>query len=81
MMFADDTVIYYAHKSAEEIEKVLNKELELMSLYFSHNDLIVNLKKGKTEYMSLRYQQTTFQFTKNFKPKLWIHESQLRGNL
>ena len=28
LMFADDTVVFYAGKSAEEIESVLNSELE-----------------------------------------------------
>ena len=48
-MFADDTVVFYAGKSAEEIESVLNSELENIFRYFIKNDLIVNLRKGKTE--------------------------------
>ena len=48
-MFSDDTVVFYAGKSAEEIESVLNSELENIFRYFIKNDLIVNLKKGKTE--------------------------------
>ena len=49
LMFADDTVVFYAGKSAEEIESVLNSELENIFRYFIKNDLIVNLRKGKTE--------------------------------
>ena len=48
-MFSDDTVAFYAGKSAEEIESVLNSELENKFRYFIKNDLIVNLKEGKTE--------------------------------
>ena len=48
-MFSDDTVAFYAGKSAEEIESVLNSELENIFRYFIKNDLVVNLKKGKTE--------------------------------
>ena len=29
LMFADDNVVFYAGKSAEEIESVLNSELEI----------------------------------------------------
>ena len=49
LMFADDTVVFYAGKSAEEIESVLNSELNNICRYFIKNDLIVNLRKGKTE--------------------------------
>ena len=49
LMFADDTVVFYAGKSAEETESVLNSELENIFRYFIRNDLIVNLRKGKTE--------------------------------
>ena len=48
-MFAEDTVVFCADKSAEEIESVLNSELENTFRYFIKNDLIVNLRKGKTE--------------------------------
>ena len=47
LMFADDTV--YVGKSAGEIESVLNSELENIFRCFIKNDLIVNLREGKTE--------------------------------
>ena len=43
-MFADDTVVFYAGKSAEEIESVLNGELENIFRYSIKNDLTVNLR-------------------------------------
>ena len=49
LIFADDTVVFYAGKPAEEIETVLNSELENIFRYFIKNDLIVNLRKGETE--------------------------------
>ena len=49
LIFADDIVIFLPGKSAEEIESVLNSELENIFRYFIKNDLIVNLRKGKTE--------------------------------
>ena len=48
-MLADNTVVFYAGKSAEEIESVLNSELENVFRYFIKNDFIINLRKGKTE--------------------------------
>ena len=50
-MFADDTVVFWADKFAEETESVLNSELENLFRYFIKNDLIVNLRKGKTEVL------------------------------
>ena len=49
LMFADNTVVFYAGKSGEEIESMLISELENIFRYFMKNDLIVNLRKGKTE--------------------------------
>ena len=49
LMFADDTVVFYLGKSAGEIESVLNSELENIFRCFIKNDLIVNLREGKTE--------------------------------
>ena len=49
LMFADNTVVFYAGKSTEEIVSVLNSDLENIFRYFIKNDLIVNLRKGKTE--------------------------------
>ena len=49
--YADDTVVYYADNDIEKIEKVLNMEMELIGEYCSNNELLLNLKKGKTEAM------------------------------
>ena len=43
-MYADDTVIYCGGKSIQTIEMKLTQDLE-------ENELVVNLKKGKTEVM------------------------------
>ena len=51
LMYADDTVIYCAGKDIESIENVLTKELEHVARYFDENELVINLKKGKTEVM------------------------------
>ncbi len=51
LMYADDTVIYCAGKDIECIENVLTRELEHVARYFDENELVINLKKGKTEVM------------------------------
>lgn len=49
--FADDTVIYVEGKSKEIVENSLNEDLKRISSYFTSNQLVINLKKGKTECM------------------------------
>ena len=49
--YADDTVIYYANKDIDVIEKVLNSEMVSVGTYCRENELVLNLKKGKTEAM------------------------------
>jgi hypothetical protein len=63
VMYADDTVVYINGKEKEEIEKLLEEDLEGIAKYFDDNELIINMKKGKTEAMILgtakRLQTTT----------------------
>ena len=51
LMFADDTVVYVEGKKKDDIEKLLNNDLQRISSYFQTNQLVINLKKGKTESM------------------------------
>ena len=51
IMYADDTVIYCNGKLKTQIESDLNHDLNKVSEYFDNNELIANLKKGKTETM------------------------------
>ena len=51
IMYADDTVLYYSHKDMKEIEKVLSQDLTTVSKWLQENELVLNLKKGKTEVM------------------------------
>ena len=50
-MYADDTVLFFANKDPKEIEKHLNADLENAAAYFRENELVINLKKEKTEVM------------------------------
>ena len=51
IMYADDTVIYVSDTDVFKIETYLNQDLEKISQYFRENELIMNLKKGKSEVM------------------------------
>ena len=50
---ADDTVLYFAGKELKSIEKALSADMSALASWFSENELILNLKKGKTEAMLL----------------------------
>ena len=49
--YTDDTVVYFADKNVDIIEKVLNLEMEYIGKTCKENELLLNLKKGKTEAM------------------------------
>ena len=49
--YADDTVLCYADSDVNKIESVLNYEMKKIGLYCNQNELLLNLKKGKTEAM------------------------------
>ena len=49
--YADDTVVFIYDKNVSNIETKLNKDLDKISAYFHLNELVINLKKGKSEVM------------------------------
>ena len=51
IMYADDTVVYFAHKDKAIIEDCLNEDFKNISKYLEESELIINLKEGKTESM------------------------------
>ena len=51
ILYADDAVIFFNHKNVDIIQKTLNGELNNIKDFFMKNELIINLKKGKTESM------------------------------
>ena len=50
-MYADDTVIYRSHKSIEQIEAKLQEDFASITPWLEENQLVINMKKGKTESM------------------------------
>ena len=51
VLYADDAVLFFGHKNANEIELTLNNELNAIYDWLFDNHLIINLKKGKTEFI------------------------------
>ena len=49
--YLDDTVLYVAGKNIEIIESQLSDDLNLLAEWCKENELILNLKNGKTEAM------------------------------
>ena len=51
LMYADDTVIYYACFDSKIVESTINKVITKLAGWFQGNLLVVNLDKGKTEFV------------------------------
>ena len=51
IIYADDTVIFTAAKDLESIQRHLSEDCHNLSSWFRDNELVLNLKKGKTECM------------------------------
>ena len=49
LLYADDMVIFFASKNVSLIESTLTKDLQQISDWLIKNQLIINLKAGKTE--------------------------------
>ena len=79
--YADDTVIFFADKNIQTVEDALNNDLKSIGQYCIQNELILNLKPGKTEAMlfgtskrlkqndkilSIIYNNTKINFVTNY---------------
>ena len=82
LKYADDTMIYFSSTDFHVIENTLQEDMDNLSNYFYDNELILNLKKGKTESMifgtskclaksqkklKLSYQETIISNTSRYK--------------
>ena len=59
IMYADDTVIYTSDKSFSTIKSNLTEDFARVATWLEENQLIVNLRKGKTECMRFATSQRT----------------------
>ena len=53
-MYANNTVLCVSHESKQKIENDLNQDMQNLLSHFCKNELVINLKKGKTETMLFR---------------------------
>ena len=67
VLYADDTVIYTTAKSQQEIENNLTEDFGRVANWMQENDLVTNMKKGKTECMLFGTKQRTKNATINIK--------------
>ena len=51
MKYADDSVLYVSDKDITIIEHLLNEDFANFCSWLQDNELIINTKKGKTEFM------------------------------
>lgn len=58
LMYADDTVIYYSNKSIPVIEEYVNSDATRVQQWMKENCLILNPKKGKTEFVIFATKKT-----------------------
>ena len=73
IMYVDDAVLYYSQKDMKGIEKVLSQDLCTVSKWLQENELLLNLKKGKTEVMLFgtkkRLNQQEREIEINYQPQ------------
>ena len=51
VMYADDTVLYFSHGNIKNIEAALSEDMSAVAQWLQRNQLVINLKKNKTESM------------------------------
>ena len=49
LKYADDTVVYISGKNVKDISNLPSIDLSSVATSFKENDLLMNLKQGKTE--------------------------------
>ena len=81
LLYANDTVLYFAGKDVGIIENTLNRELEEVERSLYENELVINLKNGKSEVvlfgtakrlslkdreLNIKYRGTEINITKEY---------------
>ena len=81
--YADDTVLFIACQNIKMVEKLLNEDFHNICRWLEENELIINSKKGKTEFMifgtnrrlsclnnppiTIQHNNTIINFTTSYK--------------
>ena len=69
MKYADDTVIFCENGRLPNIEHQLDEDLKNLSRWFEENELLINLKPGKTKLLLFGTSQLIAKINKNFEVK------------
>ena len=67
--YADDTVIFCENGRLPTIKHQLDEDLKNLSRWFEENELLINLKPGKTELILFGTSQRIAKINKNFEVK------------
>ena len=65
--YADDTVLYIAGKDIQFILTKLSKDMDSLADWLRENELIINLKKGKTESLLFETAQSIAKHSEPLK--------------
>ena len=65
--YADDTVIFFADKGYDEVERALSSDMNRLSEWFTENKLLLNLKPEKTELLVFGRNQRLAKIPKNLE--------------
>ena len=65
--YADDTVIFFADKDYDKVERALCNDMNSLSEWFTENELSLNLKPDKTELLVFDTNQRLAKIPKNLK--------------
>ena len=79
-------MVYFWHKDSNQIEKLLNEELINLQSYCYENELVLNLKKGKTETILFGtakrlFKKNTIQLQINGQPIYAVESYCYLGNV
>ena len=67
--YADDTAIFCENGGLPTIERQLDEDLKSLRRWFEENELLINLKPGKTELLLFGASQCIAKTNKNFEVK------------
>ena len=71
---ADDTVLYVVDQDIQSINAKLSKDMDCLADWLKSNELVLNLKKGKTDSLLFGTTQSIAKQNEPLEIKLW-HET------
>ena len=74
LKYPNDTVLYVAEKDIQSISAELSKDMDCLADWLKSNELVLNLKKGKTESLLFGTTQSIAKQTEPLEVKL-SHET------